>query len=68
MSYPYIDWIMRVGGPRTLGLGGLGGDPGEFGIANEDVRIFGGGTCNSELRLTATGVGGPDRGFGVLLV
>ena len=65
--YLFIVPIEGVGGPWTLEGGDLG-DLGGLGIANEDVRMCGGGTCNSELRLTATGVGGPDRGFGVLLV
>jgi hypothetical protein len=64
---PSTDQIARVGGPQILGLGGLGGDLGGLGIANEDVHMFGGGTCNSEPRLTATGVRGPSQGFGVLL-
>jgi hypothetical protein len=41
--------IEEVGGPRTLEIRGLGGGSGAFGIANEDVRMFGGGTCDSEL-------------------
>jgi hypothetical protein len=38
--YLHIDQIDGVGGPWTLYIGGLGGD---FGIANEDVRMFEGG-------------------------
>ena len=52
-SYPHIVLIEGVGDSQTLEIGGLGGDLGGFGIANEDVRMFGGGTCDSELWLTA---------------
>ena len=47
--YPFIVLIEEVGGPWTLEIGGLGGGLGAFGIANEDVRMSGGGTCDSEL-------------------
>src|SRR5882762_9793868 len=52
-SYPHIVLIEGVGDSQTLEIGGLGGDLGGFGIANEDVRMFGGGTCGSELWFTA---------------
>jgi hypothetical protein len=32
-----------------LEIGGLGGGLGAFGIVNEDIHMFGGGTCDSEL-------------------
>jgi hypothetical protein len=47
-SYPHIAPIEEVG-ERTLEIGDLGGDFGDFGIANEDVRMCRGGTCDSEL-------------------
>jgi hypothetical protein len=40
--------IEEVGGPQMLEIRGLGGS-GAFGIANEDIHMFGGGTCDSEL-------------------
>ena len=42
-SYPHIVLIEGVGGSQTLEIGDLGGDLGEFGIANEDICMFGGG-------------------------
>jgi hypothetical protein len=47
-SYLHITPIEGVG-ERTLEIGGLGGGLGALGIANEDVRMRGGGTCDSEL-------------------
>jgi hypothetical protein len=53
-SYLYIALIKGVGDPWTLEIGALGGGFGGFGvlgeprIVNEDIHMFGGGTCDSE--------------------
>jgi hypothetical protein len=52
-SYLHIALIEGVGDPRTLEIGVLGGVLGGFGITNKDIHMFGGGTCYSELWLTA---------------
>jgi len=49
--YLHIALIEGVG-EGTLEIRDLGGDLGDFGIANKDVRMCGGGTCGSELWLT----------------
>jgi hypothetical protein len=48
--YLHIAPIEGVG-EQTLEIQDLGGDLGDFGIANEDVRmcVGGGGTCDSKL-------------------
>jgi hypothetical protein len=60
--YPLADQIAGVGG---LEIGALGGALGAFGIANEDVRMRGGGTCDSELCSLHLRERHSHRGFGL---
>src|ERR1700683_201910 len=66
-SYPHIVLIEGVGGSQTLEIGDLGGDLGEFGIANEDGRMFGGGGALLVVGYAHSSVArGPLKGSGVL--
>ena len=65
-SYLYIDRIVRVGGQRTLGLGGSGGDLGGFGLRTRTFAICGGALVVVSLA-HSSGVWGPGRGSGALL-
>ena len=69
--YPCTDQIVAVGGPWTLEIGGLGGDPGGFGSRMRTFAMCGGGALvtGSFAPCTASesSVRGPVEGFGVLL-